>query len=274
VGTAWGQVSDPADQPPPVPIDEVEQKPLSEAEYQRAREQRAQQEAERRHASGEDEAESPPPLGPETKTEFEFGVRSGFGVPFGQASADATGDLSSLLSTQFPIWGDLGLRFADKIFFGLQGSYGFGHLSSDITSACDHDRALGASVDCHGSDTRVGLELLYHGQASPTVDLWVGGGLGWEWLSIGADESFQGQSQKVTIGANGMQLMMLQAGVDFEPIPNLGIGPFFALSNDMYFTVKTSCTGSCGGEAGGNAAIENRSVHHWLFFGVRASYRP
>jgi hypothetical protein len=274
--TAWGQVG-PAVGEPEAPAntdkDDVEQKPLTEAEYQQARERRAREDAAQKQQEKQDEAESPPPLG-DSKSEFEFGIRSGGGIPLGQATGDATADISSLMAAQFPIWGDVGIRFDEKIFFGLHASYGFGHLASEVTSACDQAGALGVSVTCRGSDTRIGLEVLYHAKASANVDLWFGGGLGWEWLSITQEASAEGQSQKVTVGASGMQLFMLQAGIDFEPIPSLGVGPFFAISNDMYFTVKTGCTGSCNGVDTGDAAIDNTSVHHWLFIGARASWRP
>ena len=71
-----------------------------------------------------------------------------------------------------------------------------------------------------------------------------------------------------------MQLLMLRAGVDFEPLPGLGLGPF-ALSNDMYFTASTSCAGDAYGELGsGSMTVENKSVHRWLMVGVRASWGP
>ena len=273
--TAWCQVP-PSVAPEPAPqpeYDEVQQKPLSEEDYRKARERRAEEEAAGRRQAGEDEVETPPPLGGGPATQFEFGVRSGIGIPFGAASGDASGDMSTLMSSQVPIWRDLGLRFGGKLFFGLQASYGFAHLSSELESACDQDRAAGASVDCHGSDTRIGIEVLYHLETSPAVDFWFGGGLGWEWLSIGVDETLQGQSQKGTISASGMQLLMVQVGVDFKPIPSLGIGPFFALSNDMFFSVSTKCSGACDNVVTGDSTISNPSVHHWLLLGVRASFR-
>jgi hypothetical protein len=277
-GTAWCQVPPrgppaPEDEPPKPEYDDVEQKPLSEAEYQKARERRAQEEAASRHQAGADEVEAPPSLGTGMVTRFEMGVRSGVGIPFGAASGDASDDMSALMSTQIPIWGDIGARFGN-LFFGVQASYGFATLASGIKGACDQDRALGFSVDCRGADTRVGFELLYHFQTSPYVDLWFGGGLGWEWLSINIAESLQGQTQKASISANGMQLFMAQFGVDFKPTETLGIGPFLALSSDMFFTVSTRCSGACAGVASGDSTIQNPSVHHWLLLGVRASFRP
>jgi hypothetical protein len=276
-GTAWcqGYSREPSEEPPKPDYDDVEQKPvLSEAEYQKAREQRAKEEAAKRHQQGQEEVEPPPSLGPEVNAQFELGVRSGIGMPFGTPTGDTSDDMTSLMTSQVPIWGDLGVRFDGKFFFGLHASYGFAHLSGALNDACDQDRSAGATVDCHGSDTRVGLEFLYHAHASRQVDVWFGTGLGWEWLSIGTDESFQGQSAKATVSANGIQLVMLQFGIDFEPIPTLGVGPFVALSNDMYFNASTNCEGACNGVEYGDSTIQDTSIHHWVLFGVRASWRP
>jgi hypothetical protein len=253
--------------------DEVEQKPLSSDADQRSHTEEVEA-AKQRQAAEEAPVTPVAPDAVEPYARFEFGVRTGVAIPIGQATSDATADLNSLVSSQVPVWADVGARFRGGVFFGLHASYGFGMLAGGISDLCDQARAAGAAVNCHASDARAGIEVLYHLRPMPAVDLWFGGGLGWEWLSFGSSETLQGQAQSVSLSANGMQLVMLQAGADFEPLRGLGVGPFIAFSNDMYFTDTTTCQGVCGGVATGSRTIDNKSLHHWLFFGARVSWRP
>jgi hypothetical protein len=251
--------------------DDVDQKQWSEPPPDAtAKEHAAKQREEAEEAAAPVASPADEPAG-----RFEFGMRSGYGVPLGQATGDATADINTVVAAQVPVWVDVGARFRGGLFFGAHFSYGFGVLASDLSGGCDAARAAGEEVSCRASDVRGGLELLYHATPKKGFDLWFGGGFGWEWLSIGVTEAYQGQSQSLSLQANGMQLLMLQTGIDFEPLPGLGLGPFLAFSNDMYFTVSTSCVGAaCEGLASGSTTIENKSVHHWIMVGARASWRP
>lgn len=211
----------------------------------------------------------------EPDARFELGVRSGYGVPLGRATGDAAEDINTLVSAQVPLWVDVGARFRGGFFFGAHFSYGFGVLASSLSDACDAARAAGEDVSCRASDVRGGLEVLYHARPKRGLGFWIGGGMGWEWLSFGVTEAAQGQRQSASLQANGIQLLMLQGGIDFEPLPGFGLGPFVAFSNDMYLTATTSCAGpACGELASGSTTIENKNVHQWLMFGLRASWRP
>jgi hypothetical protein len=248
-GTAWCQPapSRTVSEQPTEPDDDEAAQPESDSEQ------------------GEDEQETGAASEAGANTRFEFGVRTGFGIPFGKASGAPDDRMKSSISSQLPIWGDLGVRFAGRFFVGVHASYGFAQLPNEITAGC---------TQCKGSDTRVGLEVLYHLPLNPTLDLWFGAGLGWEWLSLSTDDSYQGGVAHYTDTASGPELFMLQAGIDYQAVRNLGIGPFIALSNDEFSSVHTTCRGACGGDTSDDTPIENKTVHQWFFFGVRASWRP
>jgi len=213
------------------------------------------------------EAPSLPPV--EARTRFELGLRSGYGLPLGGVAADTT-DLNTLIAGQVPIWLDVGARFSEQLFFGVHASYGFGMLAGDISSACD----AASATSCHGSDVRVGFELLYFPRLSTHVEPWFGGGMGAEILSFEAKQATGGTAASIDGGANGMQVFMAQAGVDLKLTRGIGIGPFLAFSSDIFFTRHFSCSGACGDTPlNASSNIENKSVHHWVFLGARGSLR-
>jgi hypothetical protein len=249
--------------------DEVEQKSSEPAPSDR----REEEEAAKQRAEAE---EATPVVAAETGpyARMEFGVRSGYSIPFGKATGDAANDLDSVVAGQVPVWLDAGVRFRGRLFFGVHASYGFGVLSGALGRACDQARSAGAEVSCDASDVRAGVELLYHVQLKQGINAWAGGGLGWEWLNLGVSEEVQGQKQSLSLRANGMEVFMGQAGIDFEPLPGLGLGPFVGLSNDVFFSLSTECEGDCGTLGSGASTIQNMSVHHWFFFGARVTWQP
>jgi hypothetical protein len=264
-------VAPPSEPPEKVYGDEVEQKNSEPTPPDRRREE---EEAAKRRAEIDD---ATPVAAAETGpyARMEFGVRSGYAIPFGKATGDADDDLDTVIAGQVPIWLDVGARFRGGLFFGVHASYGFGVLSGDFDRACDQARSAGADVSCDASDVRAGVELLYHAPLGQDFDGWVGGGLGWEWLNLDVREQVQGQAHSLSFRANGMQIFMAQAGVDFEPVPGLGLGPFIALSSDMFFSLSTKCEGDCGTLGPGTSTtIQNKSIHHWLFFGARMTWQP
>jgi hypothetical protein len=145
-------------------------------------------------------------------------------------------------------------------------------LSGDLESVCDRASSAGAEVSCGASDVRVGLEITHRVPIEEGIAGWFGGGLGWEWLSLDASLESQGQTETVSFSANGMQVFMAQAGIDFEPVTGLGIGPFVAITMDMYFS--TQCEGDCGAVGIGTRTIEDKSWHHWYFLGARVTWQP
>jgi hypothetical protein len=195
-------------------------------------------------------------------------------LPAGKVRGDAAEGIDSAVAGQVPVWVEAGARFRGGLFFGPYASYGFGVLSGDLKRACDQARSAGAEVSCAASDVRVGLEVTYHVPIEKGLSAWVGGALGWEWLSFDVSETVEGQTQSLSVTANGMQPFMVQAGIDFEPVPALGLGPFVALTSDMYFSFRTLCQGDCGQIGSGTTTIQDKTWHHWFFIGARVTWRP
>ena len=98
------------------------------------------------------------------ETKFEAALRSGYGIPLGKATADATADMSEATAGQIPIWLDLGARIKERVFLGASFSYGFGFLGSEYSEACQQ-QAAGTEdlrITCTSTDVRLGATALYH----------------------------------------------------------------------------------------------------------------
>ena len=61
------------------------------------------------------------------------------------------------------------------------------------------------------------------------------------------------------------------AGLDF-PVGLGGIGPFAAVTFAQYDTTSTSCSGSCALFDEESEEIDDKTLHQWLFFGVRGTF--
>lgn len=224
-----------------------------------------------KHDPPADEEQYDQPSNPEPPTRLELGVRSGYAVPIG-AAVDGGPDLNETVAGEVPLWFEVGGRFNDRFFFGANGMYAFGTNAQSLDDRCAALEAAnpGASLDCGSSGLRFGLELVYHLPATPLVDPYVGGGVGWEWLTLRAAASVGTSSAVVKDTLNGMQVAMTLAGVDFVVAKLLRLGPFVALSNDVFFSNDESCEGDCTGFQYGPSHIDNTTFHHWVFVGVHA----
>ena len=155
---------------------------------------------------------------------FELGLRTGYGVPFGKVydgeGNDSGDDLSEGVAGQIPLWVDAGARIGGKLFVGGYAVYGLGILSDEFSNDCDDaDQAadaVGGSVSCSASDVRLGAQVQYHfGEAGASIDPWVGGGLGYEWLSISEQIEVSGEDADLTLTLHGFEFLNVQFGLDF-----------------------------------------------------------
>lgn len=215
-----------------------------------------------------------PPAG--AQVQAELGGRLGYGLPFGKLGESGP-DIKDGIAGQIPIWLDFGARIAGHWFVGGYFSYGFGVFGSELGDACDAVQAegdsLGIDVSCHAQDTRLGLELLYHFAApkEQRIDPWFGGGAGYEWLGWGYGLSAGSQRADLSAMYRGFEFVNLQLGVDFPLSETAAIGPFAAVSIAQYATASASCSGTCGNTQNVSDDIGGKSLHEWLFFGVRAT---
>ena len=199
---------------------------------------------------------------------FEGGLRTGISLGLGKAGGSDFGptrDVNDIVEYRVPIWLDVGYRVSEPLTLGVYAQLG-----------------LGGGGDCGGScnasDLRLGAQALWHASSG---GLWLGAGLGYEWLSVYALTVTQRPIEEV--GDSAAQLasrlaetiggpeLTLQAGLDLELEPGLSVGPYVSASVGQYLTDSFECdaltcpTGS---------SIDGSATHAWLGLGVRGSYAP
>ncbi|MFI5298321.1 MAG: outer membrane beta-barrel protein [Polyangiales bacterium] len=190
---------------------------------------------------------------------FEVGLRLGYSKSAGSISApsgDPTSnqsDLSSYISSAYPIWVDLGYRVNGHFMVG-------GYLSLGVGSASNCDTQASCSV----SQTTLGVQGQYHFTPSADVDPWIGLGIGWE--SFKFSETFSAPVDGVggvTSTVTGPVFVLAQAGVDWKVMSNLGLGPFVAASVGRYTSTSDGIQ---------SQSIDQTALHEWFTIGVRGAF--
>jgi len=196
---------------------------------------------------------------------FEVGARLGYGIPLGEVAEGS--DLSDGISGQIPIWLDVGYRPMDELMIGLYFQYGIGFIGGSFDEVCDLD-----GVDCSASDIRLGVQAHYHISPLEQLDPWIGLGVGYEWISFGAE----GMGAEITTTADGFEFLNLQAGLDISVAEHFKLGPFLSFSLGQFGSASFECTGgpACGGTGSIDGDIEEKGMHQWLVIGVRGAYTP
>ena len=189
---------------------------------------------------------------------IEFGLRTGYGIPLGhtgRAAGDTSDDaLSSSIKGEIPLWLDFGYRFDPRMYLGLSFQYAFGLVPSNQCSS---------GVSCSVSDMRLGANFMYHVTPEQPADLWLGFGVGYEWLRLSvSDGNVSGDAT-----GSGFEFANFQAGVDFAVAPAFALGPFVSFSLGEYRSLSLSAPGASADED-----IVSKSLHEWLVLGVRGSF--
>jgi hypothetical protein len=199
---------------------------------------------------------------------FEGGLRTGISFGLGKAGGNdavATRNVNDILEYRVPIWIDVGYRVSDPLTLGMYAQLGLGGGGDCLSS-------------CNASDLRIGAQALWHAASG---GLWLGAGLGYEWLSlyrlqvIGATIEEAGENavqfaSRVAETIGGPELT-LQAGLELELEPGLSVGPYVSASVGQYLTDSFDCDGvSCPT----GSSIDGSATHAWLGLGVRGSYAP
>jgi hypothetical protein len=173
--------------------------------------------------------------------------------------------MSDGIAGQIPLWLDVGYRALPELFVGAYFQYGFGFMGDLFDESCDVD-----GIDCSASDVRLGVQVHYHIMPFQSVDPWVGLGLGYEWLTLGAE----GGGLETSTTARGFEFANFQAGADFLVGPKAAVGPFISFSLGQYSDASFDCSPAtaCGGFSGIDGDIENKALHEWLVLGVRGDF--
>jgi hypothetical protein len=178
------------------------------------------------------------PEAPPARTGFEFGFRTGVGLPMSSAMSGYS--MSSFLSTEVPIGLSFGSRFTENVYFGIYGQYAF-----VSTTGC-------GDGSCSAFDVRGGIELQYHLHPRDNADPWIGYGAGYEHLGFSAD----GESAHL----DGFVLADLQLGIDWRIARTMTMGPFTSFAVGEYVSEGTDA---------GSTSVSQPTMHEWLTFGLR-----
>ena len=192
-------------------------------------------------------------------------ARLGYGIPSGDISddLDAAGlkvdpALDDSVRHKVPIWLELGYRFNPAVWGGF-------YLELAPASV-DRDFCL-PGRDCDAGSVRFGVDMQLHLSPRSNIDPWVGVGLGVEWLRVEAyDPSIDDISEFTWAG---LELPLLEAGLDLAISPRATIGPYVAWSIG-YFT-------RYGVESPGfrdvSGSIDDLAIHTWFQIGVKGTLK-
>jgi len=201
---------------------------------------------------------------------FEIGVRTGYAFAAGRLGAVPNGtdnDLGDYINGQWPLWLDAGYRLTPEIYLGGYFQYGVGFVNDDQQTTCRN-----ANVDCSASDVRLGLMGIYRFAPVWRVSPWLGYGVGYEWGDFSFNQSILGSSNTDS-SWSGFEFANLQAGADFHVSSRLSLAPFISLSLGQFRS--TSTTTSAGSTTTTtDQDLAKKSLHEWIFIGVRLAFMP
>jgi hypothetical protein len=173
---------------------------------------------------------------------FAAGVRGAYMLPFGQGNGSPL--YGTVLLGAFGVGVDAGWYFSRHFYVGGYFQYGFGIGPGQNNATCSDP-----NVVCTATVYRFGAVSHWHFQPGSSFDPWIGGGLGYEVVnlsSVAEDDSEPPQAATL----QGFDLT-LELGLDFKPLPYLGIGPYVELATGPYI------------------GTDSFGMHGWASFGAR-----
>lgn len=178
------------------------------------------------------------------------GVRAGYAVPWGEATAGAA--LGDQLAAQLPFTLDLGLSLGENLTVGAYAAYGLGLLPASASRACD---AAGRS--CTAADLRLGAQAFVRAGAH-AAQPWVGLAVGYEELRTRTSGGGLPTDLWSLMGYDAT----IQAGLDLVVSPTLRVGPF---ANATVGRFRWRSNGT-------EIDLRDPPVHGWLQLGLRGSF--
>lgn len=191
----------------------------------------------------------------------ELGVRVGYASAFGKIRNGHR--IRAEVAGALPLWLDVGYRFNRRWFAGGYAQYGLAFQGASSESRCP---------DCQYSWIRAGLQAQYRFVERPTYNLWVGLGVGREFLNVAIDDLEQ--SARST---TGWEFANLQFGSELQPTAGLGVGPYFSFALGAYDEETTTCLDSdlCPiDERRVERGLPETGVHGWVSAGIRLVLLP
>lgn len=201
-------------------------------------------------------AQGPPALEP-LEQGFVLSARAGWAVPAGEISGEGAPPLDEVVKSKTPLWLELGYRFDRRLWGAL-------FLEAGRVSV-DHDYCV---TECDGSSIRFGAEVQLHLAPRGPLDPWLGVGFAFEFLTVDAALDLDGDGLGDVdgeLGYAGVELPLLEGGLDLVLSTRLRLGPYAAWSPGQY----TSVSVEGGGLAAGWERIRDRAVHTWFQAGLK-----
>jgi len=192
---------------------------------------------------------------PKARTGFQMDIRTGYSIPMGNAFKGRK--LSDVSSGQVPIILDIGGKLIPELFVGGYFGLAFGGAGGKSSDQCEASHASCATVGLS-----LGVEAQYHILPNNSVNPWIGYGLGFQSLGMGA--KVNGNTD--TSSFSGFEFARFMAGADFRLNRVFGVGPFVDLSMASYSTYKD--------DGGDSTEIPETALHEWLTLGVRFVFFP
>jgi hypothetical protein len=198
---------------------------------------------------------------PPPRTGFQMALRSGYMIPFGQATGVPGADMTNIFSGQVPLILDIGSKLSESFFLGGYVGLGFGGAAGTLGNLCNRVQA-----SCVTASFRLGIEALVYLSPDAATNPWVGYGIGLE--STGFNATAGGET--VQFAAAGWEFGHLMAGVDFRMSKSVGFGPVVDLSFGQY----NHATIQSPGVPQQDGTIANQAMHEWLLVGARVVFFP
>jgi hypothetical protein len=218
-------------------------------------------EAEPRSTDAQADSADAPEGGPDVESGPELAVRTGYATSFGriQPGKRIRGEIAGAI----PLWIDVGYRFNRRWFAGAYGHYGLAFQAATSESKCP---------DCQHSWIRVGVQGQYRFVDKGSYNLWLGLGIGREYLNEAIDETEE-RSSSIT----GWEWFNLQVGSELQPTEGLGLGPYLSLGLGDYVQQTETCLRDdrCPiDERRVETPLSDSGIHGWFNAGVRLVLLP
>jgi hypothetical protein len=190
---------------------------------------------------------------------FVLSARGGWAAPAGDLSDEPGAALDAVVRGKIPIWFEVGYRLARRFQLGLFLEYAHVEL--------DPDACLDA---CDGRSVRFGVDLQLQLLPGRRLAPWLGAGVALEFLDLENAVDVDGDGAPDADGERsfaGLELPLLEAGVDVVLSHRVRIGPYVAFSPAQFTTVEVEAPGA----PGTRERIERRATHAWLQGGLKVT---
>lgn len=217
-------------------------------------------------------AAAKPPAGPARPPR----PKGKFGVYLG--GSGVSGKLNEVRTLRSEV--DSAFVFGADAYFFTSPNFAFGGYLEVGNVSREGDCPSGSIDGCKDKTFRAGVSMQYHFRpAQKGVDPWFGVGAGVTTLTFN-DQSYNGSGREITYA--GIDVLNLQAGVDFAIDRVFGIGPYIAFNNGVYTNAVLPTENDPHGrvrygisgrgdriDSGGDVST---AFHTWTTVGVRARF--